>query len=68
MNGIEKELDGKAEVIRVNLNSALGRQIGKKFGVKSANTSILLNGEGNVVYDHCGMPNRKQIVAEAEKG
>ena len=67
MNGIQKELDGKAEVVRINLWSKLGKQIGEKYGVASPNTSLLINGHGDIVYQHKGMPDRKQIIAEANK-
>jgi hypothetical protein len=67
VNGIEKELAGKAEVVRVNLLSKLGQDIAARFGVTSANTSILLDGTGDVVYNHKGMPDRKRIVAQARQ-
>ena len=65
MNGIEKELDGIADVIRVNLNTQLGKEIGKRFEVTSAKTTIVLGASGEAVYRHVGMPDRKKIIALA---
>lgn len=62
MNGIENELDGVAEVIRVDLWSQLGKQIAKRFDVTSAGTTLVLNGNGQEVYRHEGFPNRKKII------
>ena len=62
MNGIENELDGVAEVIRVDLLSELGKQIAKRFSITSAGTTLVLDGSGQEVYRNQGFPNRKQIV------
>lgn len=62
MNGIENELDGVAEVIRVDLWSQLGKQVAKRFDVTSAGTTVVLNGSGQEVYRHQGFPNRKKII------
>ena len=64
MNGIEKKLDGKAEVIRLNLLQPLGKEIAKRFDVTSAATTLLLDADGKVVYRHTGMPDRRKIVEE----
>ena len=62
MNGLEKEFEGKAEVVRVNLGSEMGKQIARQYGVTSAGT-IMLDGSGEVVYNHKGFPERKKIRA-----
>jgi len=62
VNGIENELDGVAEVVRVDLWSQLGKQIASRFEVTSAGTTVVLDGSGQEVYRNQGFPNRKKIV------
>ena len=62
MNGIEKDLKGKADVIRINLNSQLGKDIAERFDVTSAKTTVVLNGKGQEVYRRVGRPERAKIV------
>ena len=64
MNGLEKEFEGKAEVVRVNLGSETGKQIARQYDVTSAGT-IMLDGSVAVVYNHKGFPERKKIRALA---
>ena len=67
MNGLEKELEGKAEVVRVDLWSETGKQIARQYDVTSAGTTIMLDGSGKVVYNHKGFPERKKIRATVAK-
>lgn len=65
MNGIEKDLEGKSEVVRINLLSSVGTELAAKFGVTAVPTTIVLDGKGEIVYRHAGIPNRKKVVAAA---
>ena len=62
VNGIENDLKGQADVIRLNMLSRLGREIAGRYEVKGAPTTIILNNTGDVVYQHAGLPNRKTVV------
>ena len=62
VNGIEKDLQGQAEVIRLNMLSKLGREIAARYGVNAAPTTIVLDSSGESVYQHAGMPDRKLVV------
>lgn len=62
MNGIESDLQGKANVVRFNSLAGLGRAVAKRFDVHSVPTTIVLDGAGNVVYRHAGLPDRGAIV------
>ena len=62
VNGIENDLKGKADVVRLNMLSRLGREIAARYEVKGAPTTVVLNNAGDVVYQHAGMPNRKTVV------
>lgn len=63
MNGIEKDLAGKADVVRLNIADRIGREAAARFRVPSVPTLIVLDNGGEVVYRHTGMPDRREVVA-----
>jgi len=65
VNGIEKELRGRARVVRLNLLSGTGREVAMTHGVRSVPTTLVFDRAGKEVYRHAGIPNRKHIVALA---
>ena len=65
MNGIEKDLEGKSEVIRINLLTSVGNELADKYQVTGVPTTIVLDGQGEIVYQHAGIPSRKKVVAAA---
>jgi thioredoxin-related protein len=65
VNGIEKDLKGRAEVIRLDLLSRVGREVAATYGVSVAPTTILFDGEGNSTFRTEGLPNRKAFVERA---
>jgi len=64
VDGIEKDLQDKAEVVRLNLMSTVGREVASRYGVSAVPTILILNADGNVVYRHTGTPDRRQVVAQ----
>jgi hypothetical protein len=64
VNGIEKDLKGRARVIRLNLLSGLGREVARSYSVNAVPATIVFDGAGAVRYRHEGIPNRKRIVQE----
>ncbi len=64
VNGIEKDLKSKAKVVRLNMLSALGREVAARYDVRSVPTVIVLDGANGVVYRHAGLPDRRAIVAQ----
>jgi thioredoxin-related protein len=65
VNGIEKDLKGRAEVVRLNLLSHVGREVAATYGVTAAPTTIVFDGAGNAAYRAEGLPSRKAIVERA---
>lgn len=65
MNGIEKDLAGRATVVHLNLLSRLGREVAGSYGVRAAPATLVFDGAGRVRYRHEGLPSRKRIVEEA---
>ena len=67
MNGIEKDLQGEAKVVRLNLVNKLGRELARAYGVTTIPAMIVFDGGGRVRYSHKGVPNRQRIVQEVRQ-
>ena len=67
VNGIEKDLEGRAKVVRVNLLSKLGRELARAYGVTAIPAMIVFDGGGRVRHSHQGVPNRHRIVNEVSQ-
>ena len=65
VNGIEKDLRGTAEVIRLDILSDVGQQVAGRYRVDSVPTTVLLGPGNQVAYHHVGMPERGKIVGLA---
>ena len=63
VDGFEKELDGRAEVVRLDVSDEVGRQVARSYDVRGVPTSVVLRGDGEVAYRQTGMPSRKKVVA-----
>jgi thioredoxin-related protein len=64
VDGIEKDLEGEARVIRLSVTSKLGGELARRYGVRGVPTVVVLDGNGEVVAHSVGMPNRAGIVAQ----
>ena len=62
VNGIEKDLKGKADVIRLNILSRVGREAASRYGVPAVPTLVVLGRDGEVVYRRTGLPDRRDIA------
>ena len=65
VDGIEKDLKGKAEVVRLNMMSKVGREVASRYGVPAVPTILVLDAGSQVIYRHTGMPDRREIVGVA---
>ncbi len=63
MDGLERDLKGKANVLRLNAMDEVGGQIAARYGVRGVPTFILLDGSGKLVLQQVGMPQRTEIEA-----
>jgi hypothetical protein len=66
VDGIERDLEGTARVIRLSVTSQVGSQIAQRYGVRGVPTIVVLDGAGQVVAQSVGMPNRAGLVAQVE--
>jgi thioredoxin-related protein len=58
---LEEELEGRAEVLRVNAFSRLGGSLAGRYGVRGVPTLLVFDGNGQVVYAQTGLPDRQAI-------
>jgi thioredoxin-related protein len=66
VDGIEKDLEGTARVIRLSVVSELGSQVAQRYGVRGVPTIVVLDGEGQVVAQSTGLPDRADLVAQVK--
>ena len=64
VDGIEKDLEGTAQVIRLSIMSELGSRVAQRYGVRGVPTIVVLDGSGEVVGQSVGMPDRAELVAQ----
>ncbi len=62
MDGLERELQGRAQVLRLNVMDEVGGQLAARYSVRAVPTFVLLDGGGRVVLTQVGTPNRAAIM------
>lgn len=55
MDGIERKLDGQADVLRIDLLSTLGRKLALEHGVALIPAILVLDTRGRVVLRQAGL-------------
>lgn len=63
---MESQLAGKAEVIRLNLMTQVGRQAAARYGVRGVPTLVVVDGTGAPVYGRYGIPNPGQVIDQID--
>ncbi len=66
MDGLEKKLDGKAEVVRLNVLSDVGQQAARQYGVRGVPALVVVDGTGQAIFGQAGIPRPGQIVEQVE--
>ena len=61
MDGLERDLEGQAQVLRLSVLDDVGGQLAMRYGVRGVPTFVLLDGAGDVVLAQGGMPDRDAI-------
>jgi hypothetical protein len=68
VDGIEKDLAGRARVVRVSLGSPAGRELRQRHGISGIPTLFVFDGRGELVHRDTGRPQREAIVARVLEG
>ena len=63
---LERELDGKAEVIRLDMMSGVGRQAATVFGVRAVPTLVVIDGQGQVSLTQVGLIRPGVVQAQVD--
>jgi hypothetical protein len=66
VDGLERDLEGKAQVVRLSVTDSVGGKLAVRYGVRGVPTMVLLDGDGEVVYAKAGSPNRGEVIAAVE--
>lgn len=67
---LERELNGSAKLLRINVMSQSGLALAREYGVVAVPTFIVFDGKGQVVSAQAGLPDRAAIraaVAQAQE-
>ena len=64
VDGIEQDLGERASVLRLNVMTEVGSQAAQQYGVRGVPTLIVFDGDGNIVGQDVGVPNRKDVVTQ----
>lgn len=65
---LERELDGQAQVVRLDVFGKVGGELAKRYHVASMPTFLIFGGDGTLLARHVGIPDRvkiKALVADA---
>lgn len=66
MDGLERDLEGRAQVLRLSVMDSVGGQLAMRYGVRGVPTFVLLDGGGEVALIQAGMPDREAIMEAVE--
>jgi thioredoxin-related protein len=67
VNGIERELGERAQLLQLNVMGGVGRELAVRYQVRGVPTFVLLDGEGEVVLRQVGTPQREEIITAVEQ-
>lgn len=62
VDGLERELTGAADVIRLDATGGLGQEIAQRYSVAGLPTLLVFDGRGNVVYREGGPPSKAKVL------
>ena len=63
VNGLEQDIKGQAEVLRMDLLSDVGRATARQYGVSVVPTMLVFDGRGQIVLRQTGIPDAGAIKA-----
>jgi len=67
VDGLERELGDRVQVLRLDILSPVGRAAASAYAVRAVPTFVLFNAEGEMVYYQAGFPGRAVIRQEIDK-
>lgn len=68
VDGLERELHGRMQVLRVDIESPSARVIAQRYGLRATPTYVLLDGNGREVWRKVGgSPDRAAILDQLSR-
>jgi thioredoxin-related protein len=67
VDGLERDLQGKVQVLRLSVMEEIGGQLALRYGVRGVPTLVLLDGTGEVVLRQTGVLDRAEVIAAVEE-
>jgi thioredoxin-related protein len=61
VDGLERELEGQARVVRLSALNAMGQEVAQRYGVRGVPTFLIFDGQGELIGRQVGFPNRSEI-------
>ena len=61
MDGLERELEGRARVVRLSILSPTGREVARRYGVMGLPTFLMFDSQGDLIGRDAGFPDRSKI-------
>ena len=62
MDGLEKELAGRALVVRLNVASQVGREAAYQYRVRALPTFLVFDGGGRLVWQRAGRASKAELM------
>ncbi len=66
MDRLERDLEGRAQVLRLSSWSEVGKQLGARYGVRGVPTFFLFDGAGNQISYQVGRLDANLVKAEID--
>ena len=63
VDGLERDLEGQAKVVRLSVLSQMGREAAHHYGVRGVPTFLIFDGQGELIGRQVGFPNGGEIRA-----
>ncbi|HSR33819.1 MAG TPA: thioredoxin family protein [Anaerolineae bacterium] len=63
---LERDLEGRAQVLRLSALSSVGRQLGARYGVRGVPTFLLFDGTGQMVHYQVGRLDADEAKAQID--
>ena len=63
VDGLERELEGQARVVRLSALGPLGREVAQRYSVMGVPTFLIFDGQGELIDRQVGFPDRDGIIA-----
>ena len=63
VDGLERELEGQAQVVRLSALSTIGQEMARRYDVRGVPTFLIFDRQGELIGRQVGYPNRSEIKA-----